>query len=69
MRARPPHLVDEGTACQGMTTTRCLQAVRAPTPRGGLVTAFPIDDAGDLRQEAVHSLGKPFQLPERLGCV
>jgi hypothetical protein len=52
-----------------MTTTRCLQAVRAPIPRGGLVTAFPIDDAGDLRQEAVHSLGKPFQLPELLGYV
>ena len=34
-----------------------------------MVTAFPIDDAGDPRQEAVHSLGKPFQLPELLGYV
>jgi hypothetical protein len=31
------------------------------------VTVLLIDDAAAVRQQAVHSLGKPFQLPELLG--
>jgi hypothetical protein len=35
----------------------------------GPVTVRLIDDAAAVRQQAVHSLGKPFQRPELLGCV
>jgi hypothetical protein len=53
----------------GMTITRRLAPIRAPTLMNGPVTVLLIEDAAAVRQQAVHSLGKPFQLPELLGYV
>jgi hypothetical protein len=56
-------------ARQGITITRRLAPNRVPTPMNGPGTVLLIDDAAAVRQKVVHSLGKPFQLPELLGCV
>jgi hypothetical protein len=36
---------------------------------GPVTVLLIIDDAAAVRQKAVHSLGKPFQLPELLGYI
>jgi hypothetical protein len=54
-------------AREGMTITRRLAPIRAPTLMNGPVTMLLIKDAAATRQNAVHSLGKPFQLSELLG--